>query len=148
MLNPDFTENGETMQFGFITENGTSGFAPIASVSLVDNWLVVASTVTSVPGHNLDMYGIRLLQNTPNPFNPKTMIRYDLPRPSQVGLHIYDVSGHLVRVLRDAVHKDAGSHGVVWHGMDDSGRRAPSGTYFYRLTAGGYSETRRMVLVK
>ena len=90
----------------------------------------------------------RLYPACPNPFNPATTIRYDLPNPQQVTLHIYDVSGHLVRVLRDAVYEDAGGHEVVWHGLDQSGHPAPSGTYFYRLSVGGYSETRRMVLVK
>jgi hypothetical protein len=89
-----------------------------------------------------------LHQNAPNPFNPMTTIRYELPAPRQVTLHIYDVSGHLIRVLKDAVCEDAGQHEAIWHGKDDSGRSVASGTYFYRLTAGDYVETKRMTLVK
>lgn len=86
--------------------------------------------------------------NVPNPFNPSTTIRYDLLSPCRVGLQVYDVSGRLVRVLRDGMHQVAGRHEVVWHGRDDSGRPVPSGTYVYRLTAGGRSEMTRMMLVK
>jgi outer membrane protein assembly factor BamB len=89
-----------------------------------------------------------LEQCYPNPFNPVTTIRYDLPEPQRVTLHIYDVSGRLVRVLRNAVYEDAGSHEAAWYGRDDQGHAVSSGVYFYRLTAGGYTETKRMTLVR
>ena len=65
-----------------------------------------------------------------------------------VGLHVYDVSGRLVDVLLNDETAQMGRNEVVWRGRDMEGRFAPTGVYFYRLTAGGYSETRRMVLVK
>jgi hypothetical protein len=89
-----------------------------------------------------------LHQNVPNPFNPVTTILYDLPEQQRVTLHVYNVSGRLVRILRNAVNEDAGPHEAAWRGQDEFGRPVASGTYFYRLTAGPYTETRRMVLVK
>jgi endonuclease I len=90
----------------------------------------------------------RLWGNVPNPFNPSTMIRFELPKPSRVTLHVYDLSGRLIRILRSGVMEDAGYREVSWYGKDENGRAVSSGVYFYRLTAGPYTETRRMVLVK
>ncbi len=90
----------------------------------------------------------RLAQNVPNPFNPATTIRYELPEPGRVALRIYDLSGRLVRVLKDAEHETAGRHEAIWRGLDDAGRAVPSGTYVCRLSVGGHDEAMRMVLVR
>ncbi len=89
-----------------------------------------------------------LYSAVPNPFNPSTTIAFDLWAPSEVKLHIYDVSGRLVRKLIDRVEMEAGHSEVVWTGKDQSGRQLASGAYFYRLEAGGYVETKRMTLLK
>lgn len=83
----------------------------------------------------------RLLDNRPNPFNPRTTIAFDLPKQESVSLRIFDVSGRLVRVLVDGDVTPGGRHESRWNGRDDDGRRVASGTYFYRLEAGEYSET-------
>ncbi len=88
-----------------------------------------------------------LHQNVPNPFNPSTVIRYDLASPSRVELQIYDLAGHLVQTLRSG-DEAAGRHEVSWQGRDASGRSLATGVYFYRLRAGNEVETRRMVLTK
>ena len=89
-----------------------------------------------------------LHQNVPNRFNPSTVIRYDLPRDeARVRLGVYDVSGALVRTLVDE-SQQAGTKMVTWNGRDDSGRQVATGVYFYRLTAGRFSETRKMILLK
>jgi len=80
--------------------------------------------------------------NYPNPFNPATEIRYDLPEAVHVQLVVYDVLGRQVRVLVDQP-MSAGTHAVTW---DASG--LPSGTYLYRLTAGAFTETKAMTLFK
>jgi hypothetical protein len=92
--------------------------------------------------------GAYLHQNAPNPFNPATTISYDVPRPGCVALRLYDLSGQLIRTLADGDFVEAGRHGVIWNGQDDSGRPVPSGAYLYRLTAGDYVETRRMTLIR
>jgi len=89
-----------------------------------------------------------LTQNYPNPFNPSTTISYTLPKPCTVLLCVYDMSGRLIHTLINAVQKNSGEHEVMWCGETNTGRSVASGTYFYRLIAGKYTETRRMVLVR
>ena len=84
----------------------------------------------------------------PNPFNPVTVIKYQLPDPAEVTLAIYDVSGRQVRKLVDSQRMIAGAHGATWDGRDNSGNPVGSGVYFYVLRAGGLTDARRMVLLK
>ena len=84
----------------------------------------------------------------PNPFNPQTTISFDLRSERPVSLSIYDLSGRLVDVLLEDEKGRQGLNKVVWRGRDQAGRHLPSGTYFYRLEAGGFVETKSMVLVK
>ena len=89
-----------------------------------------------------------LRQNQPNPFNPSTVIRFDLPEPAVVSLRVFDVTGRLVRVLLGGETVSAGTSEAVWNGRDDSDHTVAAGIYFYHLEAPAYSETRRMALVK
>jgi hypothetical protein len=91
--------------------------------------------------------GAVLSQNHPNPFNPSTVIRYEIASPATVKLRVFDVRGALVRILVDAT-RAAGPHTSVWDGRDDRGVRVSSGVYFYRLDAGRFVSTRKMVLLK
>lgn len=88
-----------------------------------------------------------LSQNTPNPFNPTTTIRYELPEPGQVVLKVYNLLGQEVRTLVDT-YQEAGFHTVIWDGRNEAGRSISSGVYFYRLTAGQFSGTKKMLMVK
>jgi len=83
-----------------------------------------------------------LFQNHPNPFNPMTTIRYSLPRTVDVDIRVLDLLGEEVAILVSG-REDAGTHSVTW---DASGQ--PSGVYFYRLEAGGYVETKKLVLLR
>jgi hypothetical protein len=89
----------------------------------------------------------RLLQNAPNPFNPRTTIRYELPVAGRAALEIYDARGRRIRTLVDAV-QEAGPQSVVWDGCDGSGVAVASGAYLYRLTVAGHGETRGMTVVR
>ena len=88
-----------------------------------------------------------LRQNTPNPFNPSTDIRFDLPVASSARLDIFQANGRLVRTLV-AGALPAGRYRVPWDGRNDRGAVLPSGVYLYRLSAAGYVEARRMLLLK
>lgn len=83
-----------------------------------------------------------LSQNYPNPFNPDTKIDYALPQPAHVTLEIYDMLGRKVASLVDE-DQAPGNYQATWQVGDN-----PSGTYFYRLQAGDYQETKKMILVK
>jgi flagellar hook assembly protein FlgD len=89
----------------------------------------------------------RLFQNHPNPFNPSTTISFELAAPGRVRMDVFDTLGRRVRTIIDGVHS-AGVSSVVWDGADQSGRPVVSGLYFYRLTIGNATLTRRMVLLK
>jgi hypothetical protein len=88
-----------------------------------------------------------LAQNFPNPFNPATRIAFGLEKPGRVSLRIYDAVGRLIRVLVDE-HREAGRYEEIWDGTHSSGRSAASGIYFYRLNAGSFTATRKMILLK
>jgi hypothetical protein len=91
--------------------------------------------------------GASLAQNEPNPFNPETTIRYTMPAAGNVTINIYDAGGRLVRALENGV-RDAGTHNVTWNGTDNNNAPVSSGVYFYRLTSGKFSETKKMTLLK
>lgn len=87
------------------------------------------------------------LRGFPNPFNPRTTLRYELPRAGFVRLRVADLAGRLVRTLVDDVQA-AGRHEVDWDGRDDRGREVGSGAYLMRLEAGGVVEVARMTMVR
>lgn len=88
-----------------------------------------------------------LLAAYPNPFNPLTTIRYELASRAHVSLKVYDVSGAVVRTLVNG-DKPAGSYSLTWDGRDDHGSSVSSGVYFYRITAGSFSDVRKVTLLK
>lgn len=83
----------------------------------------------------------------PNPFNPLTILRYELAEPAYVSLAVYDLRGRLVRILVDET-KDAGRFEAAWDGRDARGRVMASGTYCCRIETEGYSKNVKMLLVK
>jgi len=105
-------------------------------------------TATDVGDFNVSLpKQFDLEQNFPNPFNPETVIRYELHKAQAVTLVIYNTLGQQVRTLIDD-YQTAGSHAVTWDGTSSTTSQVSSGIYFYRLQAGDYSETRKMTLLK
>lgn len=91
----------------------------------------------------------RLDNAFPNPFNPTTTIRYSVKTAGQVTLNVYDVRGALVRTLvNEAQAPQPEGFAIEWDGRDNSGAQVASGVYFYRLRAEGFSDTKKMVLLK
>ena len=84
----------------------------------------------------------QLSQNYPNPFNPKTIIKYQIPELSFVTLKVYDVLGNEIAILLNE-EKPIGTYELTWYADN-----LPSGIYFYRLQAGSFVETKKMVLIK
>jgi hypothetical protein len=103
----------------------------------VDPQIDLSTTPTKVALHD----------NYPNPFNPSTTIRFDVPEASDVRLAVYDVMGRKVKTLL-AGNVEAGSHEVTWDGTDAAGGAVASGIYLYRFETGSLSRTKQMILLK
>jgi len=88
-----------------------------------------------------------LSQNYPNPFNPTTTIRFNLPKAGNVKLDVYNIKGQHVKTLVDGF-MNPDTHAVVWNGTDSGNQNVASGVYFYRLSANGQTETKKMLLMK
>jgi len=91
---------------------------------------------------------IELAQNFPNPFNPSTMIAFDLPEESHITLTIYDILGReVIRLVND--RQSAGARQAIWDGKDSFGQIVPSGIYLYSLkTTSGFNATKKMVFMR
>ena len=96
----------------------------------------VAPVVNTIPKN------YELEQNYPNPFNPTTTISFNLPKESKLNLSVYDINGRLVSQIFDG-NMSAGKHSITW-----SGNNLSSGVYFYKLSTDGFTDTKKMMLVK
>lgn len=128
----------------------TSPCAPAGNpgCDLIGAYGVGCNYVSEVPdgGNGLPSVS-RLHPNYPNPFNPRTTIKFDLKQDGPVELAVFDIAGRLVKSLvRDSM--SAGHHEAVWQGKDASGRTASAGVYFFRLKTRGTIDTKRMTLIK
>jgi len=88
-----------------------------------------------------------LAQNYPNPFNPATTIEYQLPHDTQVSLRIFNITGELVKCLKEE-KQSAGYHKMQWDGRDENGNSVAGGLYLYHLKADGFSHSNKMVLIR
>ena len=84
----------------------------------------------------------------PNPFNPSTTIRFEVPAGGPVSLVVYNVAGQVVKKLLNKVYRDVGSHAVVWDGRDAQGRAVASGVYWYRLRVSDQVVVEKMTLLR
>lgn len=115
--------------------------------------LTMDSSAQNVPKSNsrrsysAPVYRNELRQNYPNPFNPTTTIAFSLERASRAEIKIFDVRGALVKTLVND-QRQKGNHRVVWTGDNNQGSRVASGVYFYRLVAGPFRATKKMVLLR
>ncbi len=109
--------------------------------STISVMVTVTASTTLLPD------GFSLYQNYPNPSNSTTIIEYDLPIPTDVTVEIYNMLGQKVRTLVDD-HRVAGSYRVEWDGNTSSGRAAASGVYLYRIQAGSFVGTKKMLLLR
>jgi len=112
-----------------------------------DNLEVEVLKTTDVTSNEISPVSYSLIQNYPNPFNPSTIISYALPKISFVTLRIYDVLGREVKTLINQ-EQAPGIHKVEWKGDNNYGSKIASGTYIYRIEAGDFSQTKKMIFLK
>jgi len=124
-----YTFSPTSQAYSNVTSNLSNDYVGIEPVS-------VGQISQVIPNH------FALSQNHPNPFNPSTIITYDLPKEGMVTIKIYDLLGREVKTLVDE-YKSAGSYSVAF-----DARNLTSGTYFYRLTSGDFTEIKKLILMK
>jgi hypothetical protein len=121
----------------------TSGEIYICSYNVAGRIFKLTGPASSVAQDKVNLPRLyKLNQNYPNPFNPSTVISYQLPALSKISLKIYDLLGREVTTIVDDT-KPAGTYSAIWNALDK-----PSGVYFYKLTANGFVQTRKMILQK
>lgn len=147
---------GHTLVFGYLQPGGdldgdgrgeiviVGNGDPVANLQIIESQDAVTHVdepISAIPSQ------FTLYQNTPNPFNPSTSIRFDLAKQGEVVLVIHDLLGRKLRTLVAGV-RATGSHSVIWDGKDNSGSAVGSGQYFYTLQSGDSQETKKLTLIR
>jgi ELWxxDGT repeat protein len=146
ILNPN--PGGNSLAYAFTGVAGSIYFGATDGTHGLELWAMLGGAAGVDPQDRTLPGPVSLAQNFPNPFNPRTVIAFDLPAAARVNLRVYDVAGRLLRTLIASTTYDEGHHEAAWDGRDESGVMAAAGVYMYRLEAGDHVESRPMVLVK
>jgi len=152
------SENELTVHFGLggaetvsrLEVTWPGGLSRVDSNLAVDQllvWTEPDSTGEETPAADVPVERLRLLPARPNPFNPATILAFEIPNRRRVSLAVYDVRGRLVRRLLDEV-LEPGRHTAIWRGRDGNDHPAAAGVYLVRLKVGGKVMTRGVSLVK
>ena len=147
-VNVQMSQNINNPNVMLLFEEVSGGDAGANSITAASQGLgLFTNSTLSTNGETSLPSEFTLHANYPNPFNPSTVITYDLAGQGHVDLSIYNVVGKKVKTIVNK-NETAGRKVAVWYGVDDSGNSLSAGMYFYRLTAGAKVFTKKMVLMK
>ena len=138
------TVNGRYVKF--VVEYPDHGWVQVAEVEILGKDAGGSPRLTEVE-ESLLPQAFHVYDNAPNPFNPSTRIRYDVPEPMDVTVEVYNALGQKVRTLYDGM-ASAGQHTLSWQGRDDAGRAVSSGVFLLRVHAGSEQIVKRMLLIQ
>jgi hypothetical protein len=141
VINVNFVPAALLLYTGELVITSDDPVSPIAIVSISGSGGSVSNEDMVSPVQTA------LLGNFPNPFNPSTTIQFSLKEKSPVQLDIYNISGQKVRSLLNGT-MPAGAHSIHWNGMDNSGKSVASGVYFFKMSSGKFTSTKKMILMK
>jgi hypothetical protein len=142
--------SGDTLIFQVTRVGGDRvGLIFIRELDKGHSTITIPEMTTTVEDQSIAMLptAFKLSQNFPNPFNPETTIKYQLPKSSEVVLKIYNMLGQLVTTLVDE-NQVAGYYTARWNGTDQHGRPVASGVYLYKLKTKEFVQTRKMILTR
>jgi hypothetical protein len=150
------TLSKSTQQYTDLTViNNTTYYYKIASIDDHGNVNEYSNVISALPEESAlgteseiglpDKFAV--FQNFPNPFNPTTIIQYSLPEPNYVQVVVFDMLGNEIKALVSDTEA-AGIKSVSWDATNNDGQSVSGGIYFYRVTAGQHTETKRMLLLK
>ncbi|MBL7960834.1 VCBS repeat-containing protein, partial [bacterium] len=149
-----FKVTSSTDAGGKIFELAGAGWVEVPGVMMKNGWLEARvsrtgtfKAVFSKTDFSAIPTEIKLHSNYPNPFNPSTTIGYAIHKNTDVSIAVYNVFGQKVKTLVRG-NQPAGYHQVIWDSTNDNGAQVASGVYYYRLETAGFSETRKMLLIK
>ena len=156
-VDPRYYRVGSDYTLGFtgadLDNDGDEELIPVTYTDVTDSLKIFWNRRDLIPLDNNDNHHgaipslFTLNQNYPNPFNPVTTIDYTLPVRADVSITIYNLLGQTVRTLINN-QQAAGNYSVTWDGRDNMGKTAASGLYFYRLKAGDFAESKKMIMLK
>jgi hypothetical protein len=163
VLSATLQPDGKTVQLALAARIGNGYSVSVSGVTddscylneiIPGSTLMIRGSITGDDGR-IAKYPAHLYQNFPNPFNPSTVIRFDVPgrvegsgsTSAKVVINVYDVRGSIVKRLVDAA-MPAGPAEVTWNGLNDNGESVSSGIYFLRMITGEQRHTRKMVLLR
>ncbi len=142
---PEDVNNADIKETGLVCTLQNTNIGK-SSIYLDDIYFNTADDSTSVPDPNNGLSALprefKLFNNYPNPFNPETKIRYNLPQSTKVKINVYDIAGHRVKTLVNEP-KTAGRYEIIFNSS-----QLASGVYLYTLEAGGFRQVKKMVLLK
>jgi len=144
------TDNYETVQVVITDHDGNEkvyDLEALQQLGLHQQMAVVNNITTSTDNEIVAPEVFTLHQNYPNPFNPETSISYDLPEDSFVSVSVYDMRGTLIKTLVNDV-QSSGYKTLKWNGTNDKGQKVSAGLYLYRIEAEGFTDTKKMALIK
>jgi hypothetical protein len=140
--------SGTVMAKDDVVYNGSVVCTSTPDVGVAE--IPVTLTITGVVNGIGDMavpMTFDMAQNYPNPFNPTTTVNFQLPKKSDVRITVYNALGQVVRTLASQSY-DAGRHQVVWDGTNNNGAQVSTGIYIYRMEAGDFVKSMKMILMK
>lgn len=141
LLSLDLLKRGYSFYFNVFAKD--KGLIPKTTIKPDTGYFCITYSATnSVETANANVYSFTLKQNYPNPANPTTVISYSIPEASRVKLTLYNSLGQVIKLIEDA-EKTAGNYRVIFNGSGLS-----SGIYFYKLQAGNFIATKKLILMK
>tara|TARA_B100000700_G_scaffold315483_1_gene403606 strand:- start:445 stop:2058 length:1614 start_codon:yes stop_codon:yes gene_type:complete len=144
------TDSYETVQVSLLDHDGNEkvyDLEALQQLGLHQQMAVVNNITASMDNEILAPEVFTLHQNYPNPFNPETNISYDLPEDGFVSVNIYDLRGTLIKTLANDF-QSSGYKTLKWNGTNDKGQKVSAGLYLYQIQTDGFTDTKKMALLK